>query len=155
MSGGDDRELREGLRAHFGQRADESAAPPFERVWGAARTHAARHSQEGESPDGLGRSFGLPVTAAVAGAAVLILLAFGLDSWLAAPRAPEPDLRSELASAAELTQDWEAPLDFLLTTSGLELIETAPSFGAVDEEADIDTPAEGAQRSRPRERMTT
>ncbi len=143
MSDSDERELRAGLRSHFAERADESAAPPFARVWGAARARAAERASERRGP----------WTAAAAGTAALALARIlAVAFWPSPSGDPEPELRALLSSAAAHTMDWEAPLDFLRTTPGLELIETTPSFGEPEEE---ETNAEGAQSSRPRERTTT
>ena len=152
MSESDERELREGLRDHFEERADASAAPPFERAWGAARVRAAERANQ----RGLGWSVGFPVAGAVAAGALLAVLALVVDVyWASPPAKPEREFGAVLASAAALTQHWEAPLDFLLATPGLELIQTVPSFGVSDPPEPDETNAEGAQSARPRERMTT
>ncbi len=152
MSESDERELSAGLRRHFAERADESAAPPFARIWSAARASEQASEHEKRRRPVWRRS---PWTPAAAGAAVLVLAAWLWPSLPAEPE-PEPELAALLASAAALTTDWEAPLDFLLTTPGLELIETTPSFGpSGEQEEEEETNADGAQSSRPRKRMTT
>ena len=97
---------------------DRRRAPAFERTWDAAGRPRVAPRRTSTARVGL-------VLAAAAG---LALVAFAIldhgDSGRAAP-----DLAAEIAIARELAA-WEAPTDFLVEISGLELLDSVPTFGA-------------------------
>jgi hypothetical protein len=110
MAEDEDRELRRHFAAQRREELEE--APPFRRVWAAARA-----SRANGRPRRRGR-----LAAAAAAALTLALLAL---LWRRPERGPAPDPETS-ASIAQ----WKSPTDFLLATPGRELLSTVPSLGA-------------------------
>lgn len=103
MTDDEDRDLRGWFAAQ--RREEQEAAPPFRRVWAAARAQRRPRPRV---------RFAI---AAVALALVALL-------WLRPDtgRAPEPGTSPSIAQ-------WRSPTDFLLATPGRELLSTVPALG--------------------------
>ena len=103
MADDEDRELRRWFAAQ--RREDLEAAPPFRRVWAAARAKRPPRTR-----------------ARLAVAAVALALLSLL--WLRPDTrpAPEPGMSGSIAQ-------WRSPTDFLLATPGWELLSTVPALG--------------------------
>jgi len=102
-----EQEQEKRLRALLDEAHRGDRAPPFRRMWEAARVGERRRRP-------LWLAF--PALAAV----VLVLV------WMTRPQvAPTPPSSEEISSL-----EWEGPLDFLLQTPGSELLNTVPTFNA-------------------------
>jgi hypothetical protein len=104
MAEDEDRELR---RRFAAQRREElETAPPFRRVWAAARAKRPPRPR---------------VRLAVAAAVALTFVAL---LWLRPDTGPAPESGTSLSIA-----QWRSPTDFLLATPGSELLSTVPALG--------------------------
>jgi len=103
MADEDDRELRRRFAAL--RREEVEAAPPFRRVWAAARA--------GRRPRPSGRF-------------ALAAVALGLLALLWFRPGPAPESRTSSSVA-----QWKSPTDFLLATPGREMLSTVPAFGGL------------------------
>ena len=103
MADDEDRELRRWFAAQ--RREELEAAPPFRRVWAAARARRRPRPR-------------VRFAAAAVALAILGLL------WLRPDRGPAP----ESGTSPSIAQ-WRSPTDFLLATPGRELLSTIPALG--------------------------
>ena len=104
MADDEDRELRRWFAAQ--RREDLEAAPPFGRVWAAARAKWRPRPR---------------VRLAVAGALALAVLTL---LWLHPDTGPAPE-----SGTSQSIAQWRSPTDFLLATPGRELLSTVPALG--------------------------
>lgn len=103
MTDDEDRDLLRWFAAQ--RRHDLEAAPPFRRMWAAARARRRPRPR---------------VRFAVAAVALVILALL----WLRPDTGPAP----ESGTSASIAQ-WRSPTDFLLATPGRELLSTVPALG--------------------------
>jgi hypothetical protein len=100
----DFRALFEDLRGEV-----EEQAPPFGKVWLAARQRLEHHAAGGS------RRWLLPTAVALSAAVVLVVV------LVSAPGLREPTPPFEIEAQALAISEWEAPLDFLLEAPESEM----------------------------------
>ena len=125
--GSRDQELRALLRAR--REREEHPAPAFRKLWSAAR---ARRNPRWRTRR---LRYALAAVALVAAVGAYAVTALRSSS------PPDPALL-QVASLSRQLDEWEAPLDFLLETPGIEILESAPQFG-------VDEFSEALERTEP------